>query len=216
MITKRFVCYANLNSLNCPEGVTDQHMRDFFVRYLEGRAAEIMDVVVDRYDNTYPLVRREGWIKVQKLCRAQHIDSIVVPTIQMLEPAVASLVGLNQEFKTKFGTGFVFLLEDIAESGENLSLAIQIHALFMENQERTKEIAANMHRAFYEVTGNGEDASAVSVYVDYALYHKAKKKAFAYGDDVKTLVRYLLEFAIDPANEQCVDKYVYGVESEGK
>ena len=216
MDTKKFVCYANINSFNSPEGITDQHMRDFFANYLEGRAADIIDVVVDRCDGACPLARREGWKKVQELCRAQHIDSIVVPTIHMLEPAVVSLVGLNKEFNNKYGTGFVFLLEEIAEAGENLSLAIQIQTMFMDNRERAKETAANMHKVFYEATGIGENASAIPVDVDCALYQKAKEKASAYGDDVNTLVRHLLEFAVDSANEQSVDKYIYGVEPEGE
>ena len=216
MDTKKFVCYANINSFNSPEGITDQHMRDFFANYLEGRAAEIVDVVVDRCDRAYPLAGREGWKKVQELCRAQHIDSIVVPTIHMLEPAVVSLVGLSKEFNSKYGTGFVFLLEEIADTGENLSLAIQIQAMLMDNRERTKETAANMHKVFYEATGIGENASAIPVDVDCALYQKAKEKASAYGDDVNTLVRHLLEFAVDSANEQRVDKYIFGVEPEGE
>lgn len=216
MDTKKLICYANLNSFNSPEGLTDQHMRDFFANYLEGRAAVIIDVVVDRCNNAQPLARREGWKVVQKLCRAQHIDSIVVPTVQMLEPAVVSLVGLNREFNSKYGTGFVFLLEEIADTGENLSLAIQLQAMLMDNRERAKETAANMHKVFYEVTGIGENASAIPVDVDCALYQKAKEKASAYGDDVNTLVRYLLEFAVDPDNEQSVDKYIYGVESKGE
>lgn len=216
MDTKKFICYANINSFNSPEEVTDQHMRDFFIHYLEGRAAEIVAVVVDRCDSGQPLAGREGWKKVQRLCRAQHIDSIVVPTMQMLEHAVVSLVGLNREFNSKYGTGFVFLLEGIADTGENLSLAIQLHALLMDNRERAKETAANMYKAFCEATGIGENPSAIPVDVDCALYQKAKEKASAYGDDVNTLVRYLLEFAVDPANEQSVDKYIYGVEPEGK
>lgn len=214
MDTKKVICYASINSINSPEGITDQHMRDFFTHYLGGRAVEIIDVVVDRCDNTEPLARREGWEKVQKLCRAQHIDSIVIPTIQMLEFGVVSLVGLSKEIRGKFGTGFAFLLEDIAESGENLSIALQIHALFMDNQKRSKEIAANMRKSFYEATGNSEEASAIPVYVDYTLYQNAKRTARSYGNDVNALVRYLLEFAIDPANEQAVNKYVYGVEAD--
>jgi len=214
MDTKKVICYASINSINSPEGITDQHMRDFFTHYLDGRAVEIIDVVVDRCDNTETLARRPGWAKIQKLCRAQHIDSIVIPTIQMLEFGVVSLVGLSREIRGKFGTGFVFLLEDIAESGENLSIALQIHAMFMDNQKRSKELAANMRKSFYEATGCGENASAIPVYVDCALFQNAKRTARSYGNDVNTLVHYLLEFATDPANEQAVNKYVYGVETD--
>lgn len=214
METKKYVCYANINSFNSSEGVTDQHMRDFFLRYLDGRAAEIVDVVVDRCEKTKPLARREGWEKVQKHCRAQHIDDIVIPTMQMLDAGVVSLIGLSNEFRGKYGTGFVFLLEDIAEAGENLSIAMQIHSMIRDNSERTKQMAAEMRKIFSEATGVAGEASAMPVYVDYDLYQKAKRTAHSYGEDVCTLVQYLLEFAVNPENERAVNKYVYGVESD--
>lgn len=213
VITKRIVCYTNLNSFNCPEGVTDEHMRSFFENYFKESNMSIVDVVVDRCEKTKPLLKREGWKRILAICEARCADCVVVPSIHMLEPSVCSLIELSKEFDYKYRTGFFFMLEDISGTGDHFIHAVQLQATIMRSQEFMNKNADKMRRKFYEATGLGEGASARPVLVEYALYEAVKKKAYEYGDDVETLVRYLLRFATDPKNEQLVEKYVYGVDS---
>lgn len=212
METKRIVCYANINSFNSPEGVTDEHMCSFFEHYFKESSVTIVDVIVDRYENNKPLSKREGWKRVVAICEARCADCVVVPSTQMFEPAVSALVDLVKEFDFKYRIGFAFLLENIAEGGEQFLNLIQLQATIMSWQGFINKNADKMRRKFYEATGLNGEASAKPVYVDYALYDVVEKKAREYGDCVDDLVRYLLKFATDPANEDVVDRYVYGVE----
>lgn len=210
MELKRIVCYANINSFNCPEGVSDQHMRSFFNLCFQKCSVEIVDVIVDRHGQTKPLAMREGWQKLVGICRTQRIDCIVVPTIQMLESSVVSVAGLAREFELIYRAGFSFLLEDIAKGGEDFTYALQLHSILMDTQERMKTNADRMRRLFWEATGLDEGASAMPVHVEWALYEAARKKAYEYGDNIAAFVQYLLQFAVDPANADIIDRYVYG------
>ena len=216
MESKKIICYANLNSFNSPKGITNQHMRNFFEHYFEdgsprrARNVEIIEVVVDHCLGERPLTRRPGWKRVMELCALQHVDCIVVPSAQMLDPSMVSLVDLSKELDCKYRTKLIFLLENITEVGEQFAHAIQFYATILSAQKFQRTNADSLRRMFYEATGLEGEASAVSVRVEYEIYDLADEVARRYGDGIDTLVRYLLQFAADPENADIVDEYIYG------
>lgn len=86
---KRVICYANLNCFNSPDNITDEHMQKFFIEALREMpnrpALEVVDIIVDRYAPDIYYKQREGWQKLLEICKNDVVDTIIVPTSQMVK-----------------------------------------------------------------------------------------------------------------------------------
>ena len=91
----KVICYANLNSFNSSENITDEHMKAFFTSYLNNPETEIVDVVIDRCSPNIFFAHREGWKKIAVLCSKEEIDVIVVPSARMLATPIFDVIKTN-------------------------------------------------------------------------------------------------------------------------
>lgn len=214
MDSQKIVCYANLNSFNSPREITDDHMDKFFRAYYQESNVEILDVIVDHSKDATALQNRKGWNKAKYLCKEKKVDYIVVPSLNMLGSAVGDLFSLSKELDYKYGTAISIIYEDITGKEDRFRHLVEFQTTLLYNQEMLKKTARKMREIFYKATGLEGEGSAERIPIEYDLYRKAEAKAKEYGDSVDTLVRYLLQFATDPANEATVDQYVYGVEPQ--
>lgn len=102
----RIICYANLNDFNCPQGITDEHMRAFFEQYHKDEEIEIVDVIIDRGPNTDSLSKRDGWKEVLRQCEEKDIHLISVPSSTMVACNLTGLLYTLRETKQQYNAGF--------------------------------------------------------------------------------------------------------------
>lgn len=121
----KVICYANLNSFNSPDNISDEHMKAFFTAYLNNPETEIVDVVIDRCSRNIFFNHREGWKKIASLCAKNKIDMIVVPSARMLATPIFDVIKINYEIKEHYGCGICYLYENLCTTDNNYNLQLQ-------------------------------------------------------------------------------------------
>lgn len=214
METAKTICYANLNDFNCPQGITDDHMRSFFKQHLENTFLEIEDVVIDRYSKLTPISSREGWKKVIHLANEKQVKMIFVPSISMLSYSLMGAINIIRQKKRDFGIDFSFAYEDLYTEEQCAETALQFYALMLEHKEKLKRNENKMRVAFLKATGISGEPSAISVRIESDLYELGQKKAHEYGLNVEDLIHEFLRDVTNPKNEEAFDRYMNGCDTD--
>lgn len=214
MESKKVIGYANLNSFNSPNGITNEQMGSFIEKYYEDANIELVDVIVDHCEDTVPLKKRAGWNTLEEKCSEQNVDYVVIPTIQMLGVSVDPILEVSKEFDKKFGTAICAIYEDLAGNDERFRDKVFSYATVRFNQDMLNKKALKMRDVFFRATGIESVSSAVPVYVDYDQYLKAEKVAHDYGLSMRELISTLLTSATLAKNVPILAKELLGIEQE--
>jgi len=210
----RIICYANLNDFNCPQGITDEHMRAFFEQYHKDEEIEIVDVIIDRGPNTNSLSKRDGWKEVLRQCEEKDIHLISVPSSTMVACNLTGLLYTLRETKQQYNAGFYFAHEHICTSNSDAETALQLLYIILSEQEHLKAAANKMRLEFLNATGIQGEPSAVSILIESDLYHAGQKLAEDYGLNLEDLVHGFIRFATNPCNTQAFEQYIMGIDPE--
>ena len=206
------LCYANLNSFNSAEGITDEQMQKFFERQFNDMSGKVVDVIIDRYNDDVSLEKREGWAKVIQACRDERTDLIVVPSITMLTVAPGEVISIVEDMKHDFRIDFYFIRENISTSKEEYRMGLQFHLVILQEYMQIRKKEEALRELFKEVTGMASEPSAVPVLVDKEQYDKAHQLAHCYGMSVRELVSALLTFSTIPQNKVAFEEHILGIE----
>lgn len=207
---KRVICYANLNSFNSPDNVTDEHMRKFFVEALREMpnrpALEVVDIVVDRYAPDVYYKKREGWQKLLEICKNDVVDTIIVPTVQMVTKGIVDIVELFRDMRSTYDCDLYFMYEQIASSKQESEMQLNFFAVVEEEKNNLKKAERKLRGQFYDATQINREISAVPVLLDNKVYEKAERFARDYGCDVQSLLHYFFEEATKEKNQKLFKK----------
>jgi len=207
----RIICYANLNDFNCPQGITDEHMRAFFEQYHKDEEIEIVDVIIDRGPNTNSLSKRDSWKEVLRQCEEKDIHMISVPSFSMISCNLSGIIYTIREMKQQYNVDFYFAYENVCTSNPNSEMALQIQCIIVSEQDSLKAKANKMRLKFLDATGIQGEPSAISLLVECDLYHAGQKLAEDYGLNLEDLVHEFIRFATDPCNTQAFEQYIMGI-----
>lgn len=207
---KRVICYANLNSFNSPDNVTDEHMRKFFVEALREMpnrpSLEVVDIVVDRYAPDVYYKKREGWQKLLEICKNDVVDTIIVPTVQMVTKGIVDIVELFRDMHSTYDCDMYFMYEKIGSSEKECEMLLSFFATVEQENNELKKSERKLRGHFYDATQINREISAVPVLLDNKVYEKAEKFARDYGCDVQSLLHYFFEEATKEKNQKLFEK----------
>lgn len=207
---KKVICYANLNCFNSPDNVTDEHMEKFFIEALREMpnrpALEIVDIIVDRYAPDIYYKQREGWQKLLEICKNDVVDTIVVPTVQMVTKGIVDIVELFRDMRSTHDCDLYFMYEQIASSDNEREMQLQFFAVMEEHKINLKKAERKLRGHFYDATQINREISAVSVLLDNKVYEKAERFARDYGCDVQSLIHYFFEEVTKEQNRKLFEK----------
>lgn len=202
----KVICYANLNSFNSSENITDEHMKAFFTAYLNNPETEIVDVVIDRCSPNIFFAHREGWKKIAVLCSKEEIDVIVVPSARMLATPIFDVIKTNYEIKEHYGCGVCYLYENMCTTDDNYNLQLQFFSIVESEMEQHKKIAIKMRSTFAETTGITGENSAISVLIDAPQYRKVEEFARPYGANVDQILKWFFDSIVESKNYEKMDE----------
>lgn len=202
----KVICYANLNSFNSPDNISDEHMKAFFTAYLNNPETEIVDVVIDRCSPNIFFNHREGWKKIASLCAKNKIDMIVVPSARMLATPIFDVIKINYEIKEHYGCGICYLYENLCTTDDNYNLQLQFFSIVESEIEQHKKIEIKMHSAFSEATGITGENSAIFVLIDATQYRKVEEFARPYGTNVDQILKWFFDSIVEPKNYEKMDE----------
>lgn len=196
----KVICYANLNSFNSPDNISDEHMKAFFTAYLNNPETEIVDVVIDRSSPNIFFNQREGWKKIASLCAKNKIDMIVVPSARMLATPIFDVIKINNEIKEHYGCGICYLYENLCTTDDNYNLQLQFFSIVESEIEQHKKIEIKMRSTFSEATGITGENSAISVLIEAPQYRKVEEFARTYGTNVDQILKWFFDSIVEPKN----------------
>lgn len=202
----KVICYANLNSFNSPDNISDEHMKAFFTAYLNNPETEIVDVVIDRSSPNIFFNHREGWKKIASLCAKNKIDMIVVPSARMLATPIFDVIKINYEIKEHYGCGICYLYENLCTTDDNYNLQLQFFSIVESEIEQHKKIEIKMRSTFSEATGITGENSAISVLIDAPQYRKVEEFARPYGTNVDQILKWFFGSIVEPKNYEKMDE----------
>ncbi len=200
------ICYANLNSFNSPEGITDEHMKAFFTAYIDNPETKIVDVVIDRYSPNIFFAHRDGWKKIGTICSKEKVDVIVVPSARMLATPFFDVIKTNYEIKEHYGCGVCYLYENMCTTDDNYNLQLQFFSIVESEIEQHKKIEIKMRSTFSEATGITGENSAISVLIDAPQYRKVEEFARPYGANVDQILKRFFDSIVEPKNYEKMDE----------
>lgn len=207
---KRVICYANLNCFNSPENVTDEHMQKFFIEALREMpnrpALEVVDIIVDRYAPDIYYKKREGWQRLLEICKNDVVDTIVVPTVQMVTKGIVDIVELFRDVRSTYDCDLYFMYEQISSSDKERELQFQFFAVMEEHKNNLKKAERKLRGHFYDATQINREISAVPVLLDNKVYETAERVARDYGCDVQSLIHYFFEEVTKEQNRKLFEK----------
>lgn len=203
---RNVICYANLNSFNSPDNISDEHMKAFFNAYLNNSEISIIDVVIDRCSPNIFYAHRDGWKKIALLCTKETVDMIVVPTAQMLSTPIFDVIKTNVEIKEHYGCDICYLYENMCTMDESYNLQLQYFSLVESEIKQHKKIATKMRSTFVEATGINDKNSAIPVYIDAPQYRKVEQFARTYGANVDQILKCFLDAIVEPKNYEKLDE----------
>lgn len=207
---KRVICYANLNCFNSPDNVTDEHMQKFFVEALREmpnrHALEVVDIIVDRDAPDVYYKQREGWQKLLEICKNDVVDTIIVPTVQMVVQGIVDIVELFRDMRSTYDCDLYFMYEQIASSDNEREMQLQFFALIEEHKINLKKTERKLRGHFYNATQTNREISAVPVLLDNKVYEKAERFARNYCCDPQSLMHCFFEEATKEKNHKLFEK----------
>lgn len=194
---KRVICYANLNCFNSPDNVTDEHMQKFFIEALREMpnrpALEVVDIIVDRSAPDIYYKKREGWQKLLKICENDIVDTIIVPTVQMVTKGLVDIVELFRDMRSTYDCDLYFMYEQIASAKQESEMELSFIAMVEEEKSNLKKAERKLRGHFYDATQINREISAVAVLLDNKVYETAERFARDYGCDLQSLLHYFFE-----------------------
>lgn len=205
----KIICYANLNSFNSPENITDEQMKAFFTAYITNPETEIVDVIVDRYSPDVFFAHREGWKRISKLCSIEKIDAIVVPSSRMLATPIFDVLQTNHEINKQYGCGVCYLYENLCSLDDDYDKQLQFFSITEDDIERRKKREIKMRSTFAETTGVKGGSCAISVLIDAPQYRKVEEFARPYGVNVDKIFKWFFDAIVDPKNYEKFDELFY-------
>lgn len=207
---KRVICYANLNCFNSPDNVTDEHMQKFFIEALREMpnrpALEVVDVIVDRSAPDIYYKQREGWQRLLKICENDIVDTIVVPTMQMVTKGIVDIVELFRDMRSTYDCDLYFMYEKIGSSEKEGEMLLSFFATVEQENNELKKSERKLRGHFYDATQINREISAVPVLLDNKVYETAERVARDYGCDVQSLIHYFFEEVTKEQNRKLFEK----------
>ncbi len=207
---KRVICYANLNCFNSPDNVTDEHMQKFFIEALREMpnrpALEVVDVIVDRYPPEIYYKKREGWKKLLEICKNDGVDTIVVPTVQMVTKGLADILELFRDMHSTYDCDIYFMYEKIGSSEKECEMLLSFFATVEHENNELKKSERKLRGHFYDATQINREISAVPVLIDDKVYKKVEKFASAFGQNPQTILNWFFEVLVEPENHEFFEK----------
>ncbi len=214
---KRVICYANLNCFNSPDNVTDEHMQKFFIEALREMpnrpALEVVDIIVDRCSPDIYYKKREGWQKLLKICENDIVDTIIVPTVQMVTKGLVDIVELFRDMRSSYDCNLYFLYEQIASSKQESEMQLSFLAVVEEEKSNLKKAERKLRGYFYDATQINREISAVPVLIDNKIYEKVERLARDFGEDAQTAMNRFFDVLDRPENLMLFKK-IMGWEDE--
>ncbi len=214
---KRVICYANLNCFNSPDNVTDEHMQKFFIEALREMpnrpALEVVDIIVDRCSPDIYYKKREGWQKLLKICENDIVDTIIVPTVQMVTKGLVDIVELFRDMRSTYDCNLYFLYEQIASSKQESEMQLSFLAVVEEEKSNLKKAERKLRGYFYDATQINREISAVPVLIDNKIYEKVERLARDFGEDAQTAMNQFFDVLDRPENLMLFKK-IMGWEDE--
>lgn len=200
------ICYANLNAKNSPREVTDEMVGVYFKKYCFDHNLYPVQIVIDRCDDSVFRKKRNGWNRVEELCKEGVASVIIVPTYQMVSIAFADVFEAIKEMKS-LSADMQFIRENIFTKDKDYEATFQILAMIIQQAEILKNTDYSMRKEFVAATGCQASApSAISIQLNDELYAKAYAVSKKYGMNVEELVEELLNFATNPNKEKQFEK----------
>lgn len=200
------ICYANLNSLNSPEGITDEHMKAFFTAYIDNPEIKIIDVVIDRCAPSVFFAHRDGWKKIGTICSKEEIDLIIVPSAKMVSTPIFDVINTNLEIEKQYGCGVCYLYENLCTTDAAYNLELQIFSLIEKEMEQHNKGEIRMRSVFVETTGITDKNSAIPILFDAPQYRKVEEFARPYGANVEQILKWFLDAIVEPKNYEKFDE----------
>ena len=207
---KRVICYANLNSMNSPDNITDEHMQKFFVEALtrmpNRSGLEVVDIITDRYTPDVHYMSRDGWKKVLSTCKTDSIDFVVIPSVSMMAKGMIEIVRLFQYMRESYDCDVHLLYEGISSSDKDSDVHVQYFLMTEEYKEKLKKNERKLRGNFYDATQINREISAVPVLIDNKIYEKVEKFAGDFGVNTQTILNWFFEVLVKPENHELFEK----------
>lgn len=207
---EKVICYANLNCFNSPDNVTDEHMQKFFIEALQKipnkPALELIDIVIDRYTPNVHYMRREGWQKLLEICKNEKVDTIIVPTVQMVTQGFIDIVELFRNMRSTYDCDLYFMYEQIESSKEESEMLLNFIAVVEEEKNNLKKAERKLRGHFYDATQINREISAVPILIDNKIYEQMESFTRKFGEDVQTIMNWFFEVLVKPENCELFEK----------
>lgn len=207
---KRVICYANLNCFNSPDNITDEHMQKFFIEALREMpnrpALEVVDIIVDRYAPDIYYKQREGWQKLLEICKNDVVDTIIVPTSQMVTKGLVDIVELFRDMHSTYDCDLYFMYEQIASSEKENETLLHFFAVVEEEKNNLKKAERKLRGHFYDANHINREISAVPILIDNKIYEQMEKFTRNFGEDVQTIMNWFFEVLVKPDNCELFEK----------
>ena len=200
------ICYANLNSFNSPENITDEQMKAFFTAYITNTETEIVDIIIDRYLPDIFFAHRDGWRKIAELCRQEKIDLIIIPTVRMLATPLFDVFQANYDIKKMYGCEVRYLYENLCSIDENYDRQLQFFTCAEDELKKRNWRKNRLRSVFAEVTGITDESTAISVTIDAPQYRKIEEFARPYGANVDRIIKWFFDAIIEPKSYEKLDE----------
>ena len=214
---KRVICYANLNSFNSPDNITDEHMKKFFIEALteipNRPALEVVDVIVDRCAPEVYYKKRKGWQKLLEICEKDVIDTIIVPSTCMVTQGIVDIVDLFGDMRSTYDCNLYFMYEQIDSSVKESEMQLSFFSVVEQEKNNLKKVERKMRGHFYDATQINREICAVPVYIDNTIYEKVENFARDFGENPQTILNWFFEVLIKPENHELFEK-IMGWESD--
>lgn len=207
---KRVVCYANLNSFNSPDNITDEHMKKFFIEALteipNRPALEVVDVIVDRCAPEVYYKKRKGWQKLLEICEKDVIDTIIVPSTCMVTQGIVDITELVRDMHRTYDCDVYFMYEQTSSADKEYEMQMQFFAVIEEQKNHLKKVERKLRGHFYDATQINREICAVPVLIDNRVYEKVEKFARDFGENTQTILNWFFEVLVKPENHELFEK----------
>jgi len=207
---KRVICYANLNSFNSHDNITDEHMKKFFIEALTEMpnrpALEVVDVIVDRCAPEIYYKKRKGWQKLLEICEKDVIDTIIVPSTCMVTQGIVDIVDLFGDMRSKYDCDLYFMYEQLDSSVKESEMQLSFFSTVEEEKNNLKKVERKLRGHFYDATQINREICAVPVLIDNKVYEKVEKFARDFGENPQTILNWFFEVLVKPENHELFEK----------
>lgn len=202
----KVICYANLNSFNSPENITDEQMKAFFTAYITKPEIEVVDVIIDRDTPDVFFAHRDGWKKIAELCRQEKIELIIVPSVRMLATPLFDVFQANHDIKEMYKCDVCYLYENLCSADDDYNTQLQFFTFAEDELKKRKRRKTRLREVFAKATGMKDGSCAISVLIDAPQYRKVEEFAQPYGADVDKILKWFFDAIVEPKNYEKLDE----------